>query len=857
MQLFFSNQSRVLLLDPYLAEIDRSISTADLKRRKIVSSGLSNDEQTLTVTQLERIRKYILRKNSLENVEAEWNTFLRTFLPSLQTHLVNELTEKESVFNTLTSFRKSGRYSVLRSTDVVEKFGNSHKYSIEHTLLSILGIHDFDMEDLIEYFNQSMKSTSYETLQVDITDLLTRTRKRSSTARHLLASQADSAAVLQCHLMNEYFKSRSIPVEVDLVSRDLRLANVISSLPQGLLNFSLRHPLFIPEIYNFSDSALSNIVNILGEVDQSLTTISETQNQRARQSAIKTTCTSAMVAITDMEAIKAAEEIAREVIPEVISEVAHKAYNGSERKKLENKITTVISALAKSIDEGTDPISQNVWRKIGDMVRNDALRSWLEKNPRITIKVRITCVSGTNETSPFDYYVVRAVEPYVGVICKFYSNAIFKFFEKQAGVCSPDYLDGHYHYELQLNAREAVSMAIEAIEDLSLPDHPNRKTEKSEILKDEDGSLLSGLEAVLLSALVARSFGFVNSSNHLTTAALKPIILALRNGETTEWKGSRNAATILLGFRELLLFRHHCERNIALTRFFDPLRIGHYEDINQVTVDFSWAQRDLDLSVLMTEVAGSIFSNKEVYERSNQICWNTITNDDTWLDAGPMGNRHFVDFRHLINHVSGWIDQLVVVSSKAFKENPPSAQLVGGNKVIEGVNRRQMLWAATGFAKELELSAFDIRKQSNESTGRSDGLNRYLAHLEARTLQLALMLYICGMSFRLAPNTQRFVLTDGCPHQHQRLTFRNWKHWWKRYQSLREDNEMNFRMNRLIDPICEALIKIESPENNNLKVQADLVNSLNNVIINHKDRFTMCAIANSLIVRIQQRGLHG
>ena len=161
------------------------------------------------------------------------------------------------------------------------------------------------------------------------------------------------------------------------------------------------------------------------------------------------------------------------------------------------------------------------------------------------------------------------------------------------------------------------------------------------------------------------------------------------------------------------------------------------------------------------------------------------------------------------------------------------------------------MWTLAGFAKEMVAAAFWARGRQ-ELAESNTGECRYLAHIEARCLQAALLLFVVGITFHIVRDMHLFLERGHSPRDDRSLVFRDWHHWWARYKALRIKYSFEIRMPKLIDAVCAAVAAIKGGSDQG-NVISGLACQLRELRETDETRTLMLLIADRLADRIEPR----
>ncbi|NYZ18001.1 hypothetical protein HL658_36150 [Azospirillum sp. RWY-5-1] len=822
-------RDRFLLLDDHADEV-AIIRNAILRQQRVDEEALrgllSEKFKDFRIDNLERIRSWLLgnRDGALKN---EWKKFREGFLPLWREGMLDALQEATRSLRTIDNFIRDGHYTFVRSSEA----------GVRSLITGLKDLHGIKF-DWSAYENFAHRD-DVQKIHGEICDVVERmaaSMPRQARSRQMIdqAARRDAYAFAQIHLLNCFFHEQQINARVELVSRSSTLHDIIAALPEGRLHVTLRHPLLMPDIYRFEPDALAAIGDVLQRVEslirpymddididpvQSDTAAGDGERDEEEAHLLHQAALAARQAIPllrDVLTVQQGREQSEGTFTTIFHKtfrddparghVAHAVADGGEDAVLRETIRDIFDILARNLRDRDDPFSASTIRDL--VSRNKDLIAFERKrtfSDDATFAVRLLdfhvdaerCAQAQSATAdrpstvkagfcgpiPEMRYAVRPVDPAFGRLFHLYSNTIADFLAERSREITAGDFDhtGFTPTEIKLSVGLVLDKLDESIDHLSQPTDGTGTAD----------AVVRHLGATLLACLAFASRRKFETAINIASTILHHVTSQMRRGELNYNPGNLRR---YLAYRELFLFRHYCERCIAMDEFFSRRR-SFNDSKGGVIKNFARAQRDLDFAALMAEAA--------------ERCMADPAGD---YKLAPAGLKHFNDFRLRLAHMSSWIDQfliLITTEKQALPENDWK------KLELESVRRRLDIWTAAGHVKEAVGDAYRARELSEEPGGGdvSGGhpiVRRYLAHIEARSLQNALTIFLLFITFRIAPEMHRLWNRSRIPSPERILVFRDWKDWWCRYKDLRHTYTFSMRIAELIDRSLECLTTIES-----------------------------------------------
>jgi hypothetical protein len=711
---------------------------------------------------------------------AEWQKFRDNFLPNWDSATINSLLSGPSSFLQIQNFIKNAPYVFLRSG------GQFGQRSISHAFKE-----SFDWIDFNKFINTPDTIGEFQEICEKVADLIGMVPHPGAILEHrALAARRDAQAIGQIHLLNCYFAQdlRDTRVRVELVTRSHTLHKVLAALPSDRLRVTLRHPLLLPDIYNFDAAAISALGGMLdrlvGIIQPLLGRDTGLDDGNFEKEVVRQAGSVARGAVSYMQShITIQQGIEAKNFGEIYARVQTSKPTGNQVDA--SKVAGIFDLLSKGLRERRDPFSREAFEEIR------------QKNKDIIAFMKHRAFSGVEEiefriiryehrsvidTNPPDEernsildncLVIRSTNSNFTRLCHLYSSDIFKNLFKEQW--ESNFFD--YNYRKPTIVKIKINDIFDYVESAFQSDERDAFNNK----------FVDRMDGVLIAALL-----FADKKYFITAMSLLSTMLHIVSQKIRTVSGNLPTAkentNVYLAFREMYLLRHYCERAAALDEHFAALPITANSS-NAVVRNFARAQRDLDFAALMSEYAEKCFLG--TYE---------------WLNIPPAGYMHVRDHRLKLAHMASWMDQLLILARANFTRWPSEDSKT--RRELDTLARRQTSWAAAGMVKEILTTAHEVRRLQKRDNIAETPLCRYLGNIEARALQLALTMFVVFLSFRIASDMHLFLKPGQLATPDRTFVFRDWKDWWKRLEALKEFYGFKLRFNKFFNPIDVALTSL-------------------------------------------------
>ncbi len=726
------------------------------------------------------------------NLEERWREFKEQFLEDISDSFLESLVRGTKAANSLDAFIRDAPYVFLRSPSAGPR-------SLARYVQSQYDW-GFDWAAYDDYRSRPEVLGRARGIMSVVRDLLLRVRRGNRSPQVVRdAAERDAQAMALIDLLNRFFVAQKSNVRIDLVSRSPSLHALMAALPEGAVHLTLRHPLFLPDIYKFDLQQLDRLGEALLRVDATLASaidIGSLSNEANLIHEVK------LCALDVVDVLEGALTVRQALESRLFDDVAGDA-----------ELSQLIKGFFRQVEEGGADGR--------DLFASDLLAQLAQRNKGLAEFARPWVFDQSHETVPFrliDFFPPekelddesvqyekrekgkpRPPQPIDG----FMPDSLMAIRADQGGFRRVFFV--HSGRVARLIRRSQV---FHHGEDAVFPQLANVPvdtmfsqlsvaldtliTPESEGPCADDNAVFN-LDATLLVCLAFASRGRYDTAISLASTVLHKITSELRYGPGEMLSEERMRER--LAYRELFLCRHYCERALARLDFFSEER-RLADSKGSVLKNLARAQRDLDFATLMTEQV--------------ELCMGCKR-------PSPAGNQVVRDERLRLAHLGTWIDQLMMllyVEAVWDDEEWPDPR-------IHAHRERFDIFTAAGLIKEITLIAWTVHEKREVLTaGRNDvhaeNMDRYYAYIEVSCFQSALFLFCLFLAYPLSPPLHRLWLGDASLDPERILVFRDWRDWYSRYRSLDDQYRFDMRPRGLLETVCDTVLKAsglpESPK---------------------------------------------
>lgn len=257
-----------LLLNPHAEEVE-IIRHATVKDSASWQAVRETAYAALSVNQRKNIKKLftdVLTRHEHGaggELATQWSAFKKEALSDLSDRLLSTLLKNTAESKGFDAFIKNANFMYVRPASAGPRLLVRY--------LESAGVGGFVWDDYEAYANSPKALTRGKKIFKEVRNILAWLRSGYKDATILNAAiNRDALAFVIIDSINGYFIDRKIDARVDFVGRSPSLHDVIAALPEGALHVTLRHPLFLPDIYNFDRAQLNHLGEALQRLDATL-----------------------------------------------------------------------------------------------------------------------------------------------------------------------------------------------------------------------------------------------------------------------------------------------------------------------------------------------------------------------------------------------------------------------------------------------------------------------------------------------------------------------------------------------------------------------------------------------------------
>jgi len=765
-----------LILDSYADEL------SDIRSREEVINLTERDslwnEITLepfkgfSVKNIENIRNFILDAGNKIKTRKEYERFRAKFLPHWRRDTVSKYLEREKSINNYHDLIQKTNYVFVRP-------GHFGERSI------ITYVQGFDWDEFSKFLSQPNIQHEHSNIASQISTLCSHVSRPDRLPDYVtLAAKRDGIALADLHILNSFIETQNLSARVELISRTPTLHAVMNVLPAGRLKVTLRHPLLIPEIYRFTTSALASIGDVAQRVeglvepylDREFETNGADENLRYHEAA--EIAQELIPVLRDVIAIQDGLESGSQEFREVYIKTLDSV--SSIKIELASEIEGVFSLIIDKLSSRNDPFTRTAFRNLIKQCRRTVHSEWSRTfggNDRIKCRVlKIT----DNNLCPEPFFAIRMIDGKFRRTFHIHSKRWQEMINRKIETEENGGLT-EFPIEIELNSGEILSGVDRAFESLNNESYHLSESKLDNPTDDER----FGIDSALLAAMAFASVRKYSTSLSISSTVLHEITGYLRRNEKEIL--AKKTPGQLLAFREMLLFRHYCERIQAHRSNYDRNKSTNYFR-GGVERSLAQAQRDIDFAALLSEI---------------------IEFQAIGIKSAPAGYGRLQDYRLRLAHVSTWIEMLLISGLGSLDSN--ATALDSNTKAIQGVRDRKDIWAGVGMAKETCYFAYlaQIAAEKLEKENKSEHVKRYYLNIEARLIQNYLAIMIVFLSIKGVPGMHTLFDPTQRVERDKVLAFYDWKIHWERYRDLQYKNNFKLNIFGIFSCIFNLLSKID------------------------------------------------
>ncbi len=782
-QVLFGRRSGFVLLEPHADELN-TIADALSQRverldNTIDQSVFEGDVASLTETQLARIQEWLTHPDT--DQQEEFETFRNTFLPGLRNDFVERLSTSLKAHERFEQFSDSANYRFIESANIGKRSFL--------TALQADGVR-FDWQRFVSFSKGPEIASTSEIIVNSVTHLLqaTERNKTISHEKRQLAISRDAKAVATVHVLNLFLENEDLPVRVEFVSRAPIMHSVVGAIPPDRLQVTIRHPMLLPDAYNFDLSSLQTLRDVFQSVSQAMAPLADASDAMEIHRAypqiepiIKSAAHEMVGVLSNVVVVRHTLELGN-AASAIESSLDPSALKGGAPRDYSHAIVRIFERLADRLRMQSDPFSVDAINAIAD---NNYKLMEIERN-RIgesvasTVKFHYSTLQHDVSGFPVDFVAFRAVGGRIPRMFHMYSESVPKLFVENG-----------------VREDASLSRTSRPISILELLDHSKSAfaAGKPQSSSAPARNPLEDLERTSLACIAFASLGRYATAVTLASTILNQIMRQLSVSETGNAKFMRSGTfrvgtdpRLPLALKELFLIRQYCERAIAREDLESESGIFGKTKGTGIQ-DFDRAERDLYLAVRMSEHAETLAAGKEVSE------------------ASPEGLDWFEDTRIALICFFGWMDHYIAASVNEQIIEPKFLQ-EWRKTVANQIWHQHDRWTSVSWARDIHALAHRAHMKAEKA--QNTEARRYFGYVEYSAYHGLLVLFLSHLVFDVASEVQVFWNPLIRPNADRIFAFGKWKQWHESYKSVLERFDFGSRIGPLFGLVFDALSEIEN-----------------------------------------------
>lgn len=772
LRFFERRDSPFLLLDSYFNELLDVRNAIDLRAVHAVDTLFANVELNnrqfngFTTENIERIKQFVVGQKSTGRAKEELNLFTEEFLPHWRIDLIDTLLEHSEQRDSLDATLANGNYVHIRD----DSFGIK---ALKR------GIDGFNWREFEKFLDKESVADEFEAVQSAVEELCGSVLRFGKSQNAISkAAQNDGKALADIHILNTFLEQQDDERRVELISRSPLLHDVVRALPSGRLKVQLRHPLLLPEAFQFSEGAIAAISDIAQRFDAVITPYledyenglsvenggAESIEQEKWYFANAAEVAKDLVSwLRDTSLVQVGKDIDKDKFTDAYARgVTGKGREAALSDAMIAQVRQLFDLIIEHLEMKDNPLTRAALQEL--VRKNSKLASivWGRKfQDNSKIKTRILIIENPS-IAPQKLVAVRMIEGSQTRLFHLHSKMAQDLIRDKL---PPDIVMSSVRpsegepIEIELTREETLGKLTDLLEKLQNDDGISDPT-------DRDRAFVN--DVTLLVAIALASRGETTTAVSLASTVLHELTSMMRLPGTTI-KGL--SPELRFSYQELLLFRHYCERQIGISEFCSQKQRSTVTFLRgSVEKSYARAQRDLDFAATLGDV--------------------------DLIDGIQPPIR---DLQLRMVHMSGWMDLYLLTSDLDLM----SGEAAAGRPLVRLTYRRD-IWAALGFVKEAVDDARRVKILAEKIVSDFEAA-RYLANLEARLLQNALVMFLLLLFGKEVPMMNRWLDPTHSILPEHVLKFGSWETWWKRFRELVEEHKFEFRLGDIFNIILQAI----------------------------------------------------
>lgn len=757
-RLLTSARCPFILLDSYAEEIQDVWGAIENRKRGDQDGLFPNTRKPSEINfppqALGRIRDYIIGERTDEQILKAFAEFRDDFMPYWSMSVVKSLIGHRTTTQKLDEVFRSSRYVYLRGPEFKNR-------SVTRS------ISDFDWDNFQGFVADPAVGLEFEFVRSTITKLASVPKFGRDLEAVTIVAENDALAFADIHTVNAFLRKTGRQERVELVSRSSLLADILHFLPAGRIDVPLRHPLLLPDVFEFDEGALGAITEISQRFDAVLTPYLEdyedANTNRLKEDEEKDLENTKEIARDLVRWLRdtAVAQVSREQdVLERVQYPSTRTGQNRDRSATAAVIREIFDILIHSLEDPTNPLTTTTLRDLAHRNLDMASAIW-ERTLNGEELVARTLKIDSKKLVPAPIMALRILHHEFTRLFYLHSNRGRALLERKFLEQAPTGKRLSARTEVQVHLSRADT--LDEFDQLlsSLTDSPKTS---------EDRTYLYDITLVICAAFASK--GEMTAAASLASTVLHQISVVMRH---QDYELGKVELVERLALQELFIFRHYCERSTALSSFFKNKRQPTYQFMRGLLEkEFARAQRDLDRAA---ELDSSI--------------------------ADAEASKLVRSVRLRLIHMSGWMDMFLMTDTIDFEKARDWPE-----RPLLKLGSRRDIWASVGYTKECLDDLKSVRALALECDGNE--CERFLAHLEARILQNVMIMFLVLVFSRNVPLLDRVLRGDHRVLSDHMLKFDKYADHWHRFEELISQYHFHFRLRDLLNLVLTAIREIDA-----------------------------------------------
>ena len=540
-------RSPFVLLDSYADEL------GDLRNNSLLRAGsnlsllheIEMDRfEGFNTDTFRRIKDYILSSGTSGKAEEEFELFRKQFLPHWQRDLLDKVCKADNTAKDIEDFVQNGNFVFVRPPS----FG-------DRSLTKVMS--KLNWAEFQQYIDRPDVRSTRQSLSKQLAELCTAIARNRKVEYLNLAAKRDGEALADIHILNDFIQQSGGNYRVELISRTPTLHNVIAALPPGRLKATLRHPLLIPDIYQFSAQALASIGDVATQIEglikpylaEKILHTPDEEQESATLENVKDCAREIVPLLRDATTVQQSIESGVETVRALAKELTPKSKSGETSKQDVSTLFSQISLVFNLLSQNLEPLSKAA---IGQLIERALATTKMEWQRSFACDQKLTfrfLFVENDQLCPLPFAAMRILGGEHTRLFHIHSTRWQNALKEKFAI---DLHNKNGPFEAEIPCSFILEQLVQSFRDWKNSN------------KTDDASYISaeryGVDSALLAGMALASSGKIRTAISISTTILHNVTKHIRTGNIPPHIKKES----LLAYRELLFFRHFCERQTAM-----------------------------------------------------------------------------------------------------------------------------------------------------------------------------------------------------------------------------------------------------------------------------------------------------